>query len=507
MKSINYFNNISVSPYLLARHDLTAWCMLVNNEIDPQYDYCDKFFSILNYEFNRFLTAPERLMILEAPPRTGKTDFDLNVFLCWLIGTLKKKRIMIAVSNKRLMRQVRKKIERIVRSPLYSKVFPELCITTCNESYISLNNDVEIEIMTSFSQSPIGVGYHWVFLIDFISGEMLNSKAQKATIYDNLRFILTRKQNDPATKILVDNQRLGLDDLSAYFVESYAQTNKPYIRNTFPFLFEEKYVHPTDIGPIVFEQGEFLVERFNYEEKQSIISDVGSFMFETQYQQKPRRPEGDLVKREMFRFYTLEDLKSRETIKGFITTDLGLKGGKKNDYTVFIFWLIDADGNLYLVDMVRKQIKGYLAEKLLYNFYLKWQDGLKNGGAGCDFITIESVPGSELTIQRLQNGFHIDGKLIQLGSTIKSLPRSKNKFSRFKATVPFIESGKFFLPSHEVKIDGTPDVGDKIVEPLILEYENMREDDSHDHDDIVDCGNDAIQETIRKSIDLSTSFI
>ena len=496
-------NEIPISKYKLARHSLFPWCLLLNSEIDPQYNYLDKLFTILNYEFSSFIQSDERLMILEAPPRTGKTDYDINVLLCWLVGNKTKNRFLIAVSNKRLMRQIRNKIERICRSPLFGKVFPEVNIVTCNELYISFSNGNEIELTTTWSQSPIGVGYHWIFFIDFLSGEMLASNTQKVSAFDSLKLILTRKQHDPKTKIIVDNQRLAVDDLSHYFVTSYDMGGQKYRRVTMPFEFMEDYRHPIGNSFISFKKGEFLVKRFDEKERDYIIADVGSFIYETQYLQKPRRPEGDLVKREMFRYYKKEDLEQRQFAKGFMTTDLALKGGKRNDYNVLIFWLVDIDDNLYLIDMVRKKMQGYIAEKILYNFYLKWQDGLKNGGAGCNYVTIESTPNSEMTIQRYKNGFYVDGNKVSLAGNIKELKRIKNKFSRFKQSISHIELGKVYLPSIEMQIDGIDNVRDQILEPFIREYEQFREDESHDNDDIVDCGTDAIIEAMKPRIDLN----
>jgi len=503
---LEVLDKLKTSPYIIARESMYLWCLLFNKEIEPKHNFRDKFFTILNYEFTKFYEAREDLLILEAPPRTGKTEFDTNIFLCWLLGRQQKNRFLLVVSNRMLKVTLRKKIERVLRSPLFAKVFPDVNVETCNENNISLSNGNDLNFTTTYSMTPIGVGFHWIFLIDFLVSETMSSDAKRYQAYEQLEGILSRTEHAPSTKILVDNQRLGLEDLSAFMTKRYDEMQLQYMRITLPYQFDEDHYYKLGNSGINFHKGEYLVSRFNDHEKKKVIARVGTYRFDTEFMQKARRPEGDLVKREMFRYYKAEELNTIQFTKGFITTDLALKSGKRNDYNVLIFWLVDADDNLYLIDMIRKKMQGYIAEKILYNFYLKWKDGLKNGTAGCNYITIESSNNSELTIQRYKNGFYVDGNKVSLAGMIKELKRIKNKFSRFKQSVAHIELGKMILPSFDVKIDGIDDVKTQIIDPFITEYEHFREDDSHEHDDIVDCGTDAILEASRAILDLSIDY-
>lgn len=491
-QDFSFLSKLNVSPVITARYSMYMWCLLFNRDIEPKHNYRDKFFTILNYEFERFLNSQNDLLLLEAPPRTGKTEFDINIFLCWLLGSKSNNRFLITVSNRMLKVSLRKKIERVLRSPLFASVFPDVNIEICNESHISLTNGNEVSLTTTYSMTPIGVGFHWIFLIDFLVSETMSSEANRMQAFEQLEGILSRTEHTPATKILVDNQRLGLVDLSAFMTHRYDEMGLKYHRITLPYLFEQDWKH--EKLPIMFKKGEYLVSRFNDFERMKVIARVGNYRFDTEFQQKPRRPEGDLVKREMFMFYNQNDLENIQFKNGFMTTDNAYEDKKKSDYNVYCFWLVDEHDNLYLIDMLRKKMKGILAEKLLWSFYCKWKEGLKNGGAGIIKILIENTTNTKLTVQKYKNGFYIGNEKVMFGSLIKELPRKSQKFVRFKQAIPFIESGKLYLPNNEVKIDGINDVKKEIIDPLIRECEEMREDDSHEHDDIVDNVIDAINE-------------
>lgn len=499
---LNLLGKIKTPPFLLARHSVFTYSLLFNKEIEPSHNYSDRFFTILSYEFQKFLGTKDDLFLLEASPRTGKTEFLINIFLTFLIGNRQDHRFLLICSNQVLKKDLRRKIERVCRSKFFQKIFPRILIDISNDTEMIFSNGNSINFTTTNSSVPIGAGFHFIFLIDYLNSDTMRSTPLREEAFAQLQGFLSRTQHNPATKIIVDNQRLGVEDLSAYLTKQYDEMSLPYQRLTFPYQFDSDFHYKIGEKNVTFKEGEFLVDRFNDFEKRKIIARLGNFVYDVQFLQKARRARGDLVKREQFRFYKQVDLENNKFINGFMTTDLALSDKQYNDFNVFCFWLVDSNFNLYLVDMLRLKIKGLQAESALYNFYLKWRDGLKNGGVGCNRITFENTTNTMLTIQRYKSGFEVDifidgqkiRRKVSFGGLVKELARTKNKFSRAIDAVPYIEAGQVFLPSHDVKIDGVKSVVDDITDPLITEAENFREDDSHEHDDIFDNLIDAINE-------------
>lgn len=512
---LKVIDNLKTPPEKIARFNLFVYAMLFNKEVEPNFNYADKIFTILAYKFQKFIHNEQSdLFLLEASPRTGKTDFIVNILLTWLLGSRVKQNFLIVSGNKPLKRKIRRKIERIIKTDFFSKVFPDITIITANEGEIVLSNGNMILLTTSNSEPPTGEGFHWQFYIDYLSTKSMKSESLRTRAFDQLPDLLSRTQHNPRTKIVIDNQRLGTTDVSSVIIEQYAEQELPLERLTFPYQFSEDVYYDVGDKQIGFKQGEYLVSRFNDMEKKKILARQGAFIYETQYLQKPRKARGDLITRDMLRYYSAADLKEKTFVRGFITTDLALEDKKFNDYNVFVFWLVDDDQNLYLIDMVRIRIKGLYAELALYNFYLKWQNGLCNGGAGCTQIIFENTINSKLTIQKYELGLDvpviIDGrkstKKVILAGLVKKVSRPTNKFSRFITALPHIEGNQLYLPGHDVKINGVKNVQDDIVEPTISELENFREDDTHDHDDIVDNVIDGIMEALDYEIDFGVGF-
>ena len=502
-RAIEIFDNLKTPHIEIAKHCLFSYSVLFNKEIEPNFCYDDKFFTILSYSFQKFLKSNHDLFILEASPRTGKTDFLINIVLVSLIGNLKNNNFILITATQAMKKELRKKLTRIIKSKLFEDMYPEVETTINNDDNMNFSNGNSITFTTTNSSVPIGTGFHWIFLIDFLNSDIMRSQPQRLEAFAQLKNFLSRTQHNPTTRVVVDNQRLGVDDLSSYFVQQYTEVGLPFTRLTFPYQFQEDCSYDINGIEIKFRRGEYLVSRFNDLEKSKLLARQGHYNYETQYLQKPRRARGDFIKREMLRYYSQMDLDTVQFEKGFITTDLALKDKEVNDFNVYCFWLTDADQNLYLIDMLRLKIKGLKAESALYNFYLKWKDGLRNGGVGCNQIQFEDVSTSELTIQRFESGIEVDtygedgNRLRQkviLGGLVKRIPRLKNKFSRFMDSLAHIESGRLFLPSHDVKINGVRDIQYDIIEPLISELENFREDDTHEHDDILDNVVDGINE-------------
>lgn len=433
-------------------------------------------------------------MLLEASPRTGKTDFIKDLFLTRWLGLNESKRVLMVGSNKSLKNKLRRGIERIIKTDFYKRVFPGVKILYSNSENITMSNGNMIEFKTTKSAAPTGLGYHLILLIDFLPLVAMKSKVQMEFCLEQLSAFTTRTEHNPRTKIIVDNQRIGLKDLSHHLTTAYDKERLSYKRITLPYYFDEDrlYYLKHNNQAILFKKGEYLVARFNATERRAIIAQHGDYVYDTQYLQKPRQVKGALVNSRMFGYYSNEDLDRIEFISGFITTDTTMEDKAENDYTVYCFWLTDRLQNVYLIDMYRAKIKGIETNETLYIFYKKWKDGLGNGTAGCDYMYFENTVNTKHTIQSYQNGFYIGREKIIFGGTVRTLSRTKSKFSRFQESLPQVQQGKMHLPAQKTVIPGVADPYEEITKVAIKEYEGFREDMTHDHDDIVDNGTDAI---------------
>jgi hypothetical protein len=486
------------TPYDYASVHLLPYLALHNINVDPVYKYTNKFFLSLCDYFGDFLdNEDKRLLLLEASPRTGKTDFILNVVVPFVVGNNPDKRMMIITSTRQTRKKIRKSLERVFGTLFFKDVFQIYGKVKCSEANIVLPNGFEIFITTTLSTVPTGDGFHFIIATDYISASMIDSKATMDSAMSNWHGYMTRKQNNPATKVIIDNQRLDFYDLSWKVTAESDRNGEVYTRITFPFQFGEDTRVKLPSGLIMpFKKDEYLTERFNDREKKAILSTTSQEVYQIQYLQNPNRDKGKIFSRAYFRFYNPEDLEKMDFIRVFITTDFAFTQKEKSDYTVFCCWAEDLDNNLLLLDMQRGKYKGINLHTMLYNFWHKWRNGL--GNAACSFICIEKAGQQNISmVQTMRNGFYVEGSTEKVNFLcgIRELPRNVRKYTRAMQSLAYIQQGKVFLPSFAVQINGVNDVMSEIVEPFLLEHEQFTEEDHMQrklHDDIVDNCLDAV---------------
>lgn len=509
-------NDPNITPYDIASLHLLPYLALHNVEVDPMYRYDNKLFMGLCDYFNDFLhDKNKRILLLETSPRTGKTDFILNVVIPFIAGNNPNKRMMIITGSRETKSVIRKKLERIFKSDYFRDVFMCYGKVEANESRIQLPNGFYIYLTTTLATTPTGTGYNFIVTSDYLSASMIDSKATMSTAMSNFEAFMTRTQPDPPTKLIIDNQRLGYYDLSWRVTKESDDNGEKYVRITMPYQFlEDTYVKLPCGLLLPFKAGEFLTNRFNEREKQLILSKTSQETYQVQYLQNPSMEKGKIFLRSYFRFYNPEDLENTEFNRIFITTDFAFTQKTKSDYTVFCCWAEDLQGNLILLDMLRGKFKGSFLNKMLYSFWHKWQNGM--GNTPCSFIMIEKIGhGNDTIINAIKNGFYIGegevGEKVHISCGLREIARSGiKKYTRAMQSLAYIQQGKVYLPSFAVQINGIDDVMSQIVEPFLMEHEQFSEEDNIQrklHDDIVDNCLDAVSVVNRNKTDYSVEVV
>lgn len=507
----------------LASIHLFPYLALYNAEIDPMHKHNTKFSMCLCGFFSHFINEPnERIILLEASPRSGKTNFILNVVIPFIAGNNPNKRMIIITANKQTRKNViRSGLERIFKSDFFKKTFNCYGKLMANEYNITLPNGFNIFMTTTLSDPPIGSGYHFQVAIDFINAAWVSSRATMTSAMTNWNNFSTRREKwedetrSLGTKLIIDNQRLDFYDLSHKITSESDKNNQSYTRITLPYQFKEDTNILLPQGyTIPFKKGEFLVDRFNDNEKKVILSTTSRDLFEIQYQQNPSAEKNKIFYRNYFKYYTQQDLDNLYFQQIFITTDFAFTQKEESDFTVLCCWA-ECDGNLLLLDMLRGKYKGSQLNAMLQNFYKKWKNGFSNehGSYFCSSIVIEQSGQQNIVmLDNIQNGFILeDGSKFYFDCAIIGLPRKGiNKYTRVMRGLPFVQAGKVFLPAADVKIEGVNNVVDDIVEPFLLEHEQFNDNENIQrklHDDIVDNCMDAIYLVNRGQYSFKTDIL
>lgn len=422
---------------ILARHNLLYYANLFTEIVEPTWNYKDKFFNILLSNLHYFNnTNQENLFLIEAPPRTGKTEAVSMVNGTYLLGVNENKRFLFVSGSSALKRKIRRGISRVMKSKFYKDLFPSISISIDNADEMILSNGNTLLFTTTSSNVPTGEGFHFIFLEDFINASYIKSQAKLENAFEQLNGFLTRKQDDPVTKVFINNQRLGEVDLSHKITSQYDSETLSYLRLTFPYCFkqEESYYLPITKKQITFKEGEYLVSRFNDKTKKERIADLGIAIFETQYQQNPTVAQGDFFKREYFQYR--DDLFAFKYDFIILSFDTAYKDKEMNDPTACVAFGVK--GNIVAVlESYVKRVPYIQLKQLVKDMYYKYAI------MGFTTLLIEDKGSGQSLIQDLKHSNYPN--VIPFNPEGSKQARMESGVQALKM---IMESGNFYLPKN-----------------------------------------------------------
>lgn len=187
---------------------------------------------------------------------------------------------------------------------------------------------------------------------------------------------LNDKENGP---IVVVMQRLHENDLAGHLLDQGGWEHLDL-----PSIAVDDSVIPLGHGKVRTRQiGDILhPERESRDALDRIKAETGSLMFSAQYQQRPVPLEGNLIRREWFRYY---DNLPHDSAKRIVQSwDIAMMTGDANDYSICTtWWIIKAD--YYLVDVFRGRLQYPDLRRQLASFAAKHDAGtilIENAGPG-----------------------------------------------------------------------------------------------------------------------------
>lgn len=395
-------------------------------------------------------------LVINMPPRHGKSEYVSRTFAPWELLQLPKERIFLAsydtsfATNELSMpalafyKRFRKTNDLVVDQQHYWK--------TSKGGYINA---------LGFGGAITGKGANLIFIDDPVKND---EEALNKTILDKIyRFFKTTLYTrlEPGGAIIMIATRWGIYDLTGRIIGDNESIDYfDYIKD--PSTVQKNpliWVHLK--LPAINSNGEALwPERYPIEVLNSIRHDgnLGNYWFSALYQQEPIASEYQIYNPVNWNRY---DFTKKPVCQYVINVmDTAFETGKENDYSVCATWGIK-DNDIYLLnlwrrkvhfpDLVRETIR--LHEQFKPNFLL-----VEKAGSGRDLVPTLK------TQTKIRNIKEID---------------VMNKVVRAHSVQALIEQGKVFIP------DNAPWIADFINEHA--EFPNGK------HDDIVDTTGFALQ--------------
>ncbi len=313
--------------YELARRDFWEYCKLRA----PDFYKEDRLYlKTFCYQLQSFYYGNKKFLVINAPPRHGKTR-TISLFVQWILGRDIFCKIMTGSYNE----IVSNKLAKSVRNPifeengLYSEIFPKTKIKKGDASvnlWGLVGNEESNYLATSPGGTATGFGCNLMIIDDLIKNkkEAFNERLKKEHIEWFTDTMLSRTEK--GFKVIIVMTRWASDDLAGYILSNYDCVHINY-----------KAVQ--DDGTMLCPE---VLNREDYELK---TKKMDKTIVSANYQQEPIDIKGRLYSK--FLTYEYEQIPKFKYIMNYTdTADVG------EDFLCSIDYGVSMNNQFYIIDIL-----------------------------------------------------------------------------------------------------------------------------------------------------------
>ena len=428
-------------------------------------DFIEGWFNrIIAKELQQFyfdvMAGKQPRLLIQAPPRSGKSELFSRRFPAWAFGQNPNLQIIAASYSTDLASRMNRDVQRIIDSEEYQGVFPETTLNGKNIATVSgqsLRNSEIFEIVGhagAYRSAGVGGGITGmgadIAIIDdpVKDAKEANSQTVRDSVWDWYTSTFYTRLS-PKSGILLGMTRWHEDDLAGRLLEEAKKGGDQWRVVSFPAIAEEDEEYRNE--------GDALhPERYNIEHLSKIKKAVGTQTWNALYQQRPSSKGGDIIKGAWFKRYSVLPRMKRVIIAG----DTAQKIKQHNDFSVFLAAGLAVDGGVYIFDLIRGKWEAPELEQKLSDVWNKYRS------MPVHKVYIEDKSSGTSLIQNIQRKQRIPIEGVQVDT---------DKYTRVLGVQGYIESGYIYLPNDA-----------EWIEDFIKECEAFTATDSHKHDDQVD---------------------
>jgi predicted phage terminase large subunit-like protein len=390
-------------------------------------------------------------IIINMPPRHGKSELVSRYFPAWYLGTYPDRRVILAAYEADFAAGWGGKARDVLDR--HAAAFGVRIQSDSSARYRWDLAGRAGGMLTAGVGGPLtGRGADVLIIDDPIkNAEEAHSPTYRERAWDWYRSVAYTRLEPDASVILIAT-RWHEDDLIGRLLAS-----EP---DRWRVLSLPAFAEPGDA--LGREPGQAVCpERYPAEKLGQTRQVLGSYWWAAQYQQRPAPAGGGVFKREWFRTfsesessYTLCDVAiPKARCHRFCTVDLAVSTATTADYTVIATWAVTPNMDLLLLDVDRRRMEGPDIVPALSATHARWRPG---------FIGVERA-GFQLTIIQ---------EARRAGLPIRELRPDSDKLSRALPAAARMEGGQVaWREGAAWRVD---------VETELLGFPNGR------HDDIVD---------------------
>jgi predicted phage terminase large subunit-like protein len=382
----------------------------------------------LSHLLDRICKGEINRAVLNMPPRTGKSSWA-SVILPALLHALNPNLRIICVSySSELAAKHARDYRTLITSPWYKKLSPGTRIDPAknSESEISLIGG-GFRLASSVRGTLTGRGGDIIIIDDSMRADDALSDAKRKTPKDWFDgTLLSRLDNKEEGVILIAEQRLHEDDLSAYVL---AKGGWEHL--CLPAIAEVDAEIPIGPGEVYKRKaGEVLMpDREPLEVLEALKKQMGAMLFAAQYQQNPVPVEGNIIKGEWFIKFDELPPSVRPWDRVIQSWDPASSPGVKSDYHACVT-VARRGKRHYIVHVLRVRADYPDFLKLVISHRI---------GMGADIVLMENTALGKAVIQDIAKMPHVQN--------LVSITPREDKATRMAACSALIETGDVYLPN------------------------------------------------------------
>jgi hypothetical protein len=254
-------------------------------------------------------------LIINVPPRSGKSLLASVAFPAWMLGRDPQKRIICVSYAEDLARKLSVDTRTVMQSPWFEELFPECRLYRRPRDLELVTSQRGARFAAGVGGSVLGRGADIIVVDDPIKAFNALSRAERQRVnefYDNT--LQTRLNQKLTGAIVIIMQRLHQDDLVGHVLE---RDPNGWTIVSVPAIETENRTYALSGVPgdhYRRAMGEVLhPDREPLEILDELRRDIGTMNFSAQYQQEPVPAGGNVIKREWLRYYDVPPRASRRS--------------------------------------------------------------------------------------------------------------------------------------------------------------------------------------------------
>lgn len=372
-------------------------------------------------------------LIINVPPRTGKTLLANIAYPAWLIGRSPGTRVLGVSYAHRLSEKIAYKQRLLMESEWYKNLFINVDLDH-NQSQKSsfMTKQGGGRFSTSVGGTLTGEGGNYLILDDPMNPDEALSDIKRINGNDWVDQAIYSRLNDPAEdKIVVIMQRLHDADTTGHLLKK-----EGWVILKLPAETKKEIV--VSLGDKEWRYTGLLQEnRLSRDVLNELQENMGNYAYAGQYLQEPVPLGGGEFKQDYVNYYLSSELNVRG-MNIYITVDPATSKKKTSDYTAMCVWALGADNNYYIIDGLKERLNPTERINKLFDLHKKWNEksgkppkvGYERYGMMSDTHYIEQKQKDE-----------------SYRFPLREIHSGMQKEERIRRLVPPMEQGRIWLPS------------------------------------------------------------